>query len=61
MACGACNKARARRKAVLEARRRAAAEKAAAKIDRAAKAQAKLTKAAAPAPVQDFTTSVEPD
>ena len=41
MACGACAKAKARRKATLEARRAAVAKKNAEKLARAAAAQAK--------------------
>ena len=48
MACGACSKARVRRKQALERRRAAAAQKEADKIARAAAAQAKL-RASAPA------------
>jgi len=65
MACGACAKAKARRKATLERRRAAERARQEEKIAKAAAAQAKLKTVAAkpvskpdPAPSSDSTDSV---
>jgi len=65
MACGACNKAKARRKAALERRREAERRKQEEKLAKAAAAQVKLKTAVAkpvsepdPAPSDDSANSV---